>query len=437
MRVDVVEHFADRTRTFSGPEREVCADLLAAYPWLRVKLGPHAAANNLVTELNHAQAFSAGFHDGLDDIEISMNKSESRYDWLKAAEFVAGKPADPTEYRRARVRNPEDDLAAALDACGLGPNDAAAVRGVATVDTAAEHPGEPPATADKDAAVLPGVPGSGPAAEQVGRAFKAGRVEPIKLGGRHSKGTLLAVDPETHHRWILKPGSGKQNPSRGDSESGASQSKREAAYYACAESLGLQDHIAETRLLLIDGDEYAAVAMVSEDYEDLKKLTAADPTGAKRLLSTYLVDGTTHKWAYMDYILGNVDSHAGNVMVRTSDAGLYLIDHGSAFAGDAFAPATDPDVFTPAYLRLLTADPGKWSQLTPGQRYREMPRLQEGVAGQVAGWIKDVKGDELVGAFSTFGIEWGPVIQRVDRVAHAVLTGTPGDLAVNAAWTLP
>ncbi len=38
-------------------------------------------------------------------------------------------------------------------------------------------------------------------------AFKDGNVRPIKLNGKHSKGTAIAYDDDTRTTWLLKPGS--------------------------------------------------------------------------------------------------------------------------------------------------------------------------------------------------------------------------------------
>jgi hypothetical protein len=280
--------------------------------------------------------------------------------------------------------------------------------------------------------ILATTPSSEPAAAAVARAFKEKTVRDIKLGGKHSNGTLLARDPESYSTLLLKPGAGPQNPASGDREDPSSQSKREAAFYAVARLWGLADHVPEAHVILIDGREYAALRMLGHDYQDLNKLRAADPGLPPRLFRLFLHDGSLHKWAAMDYILGNVDRNGGNVMARGDE--IQLIDHGSAFAGPDFDPARDQYTFVPYYLRAMTGE--GFEKLTPPEKMRALPRLHPTEAEKLGKWLDHLDPELLAQTLQPYGIDPGPEQARLQRLKDEARHAA-ADLVINAAWTIP
>lgn len=227
-------------------------------------------------------------------------------------------------------------------------------------------------------------------------------------------------------------GGASPGPQAGVNESGASQAKREAAFYAVAQAWGLAEYFPEAHLLLIGGREYAALKLLGTSYEDLNAVRAADPGAPRRLFLLFRPDGTLHKWAALDAILGNADRNAGNVMVRGDK--VKLIDHGSAFAGTGFAPATDRNTFVPYYLRALA--PSNFSQLAPHDRLHALPRLSTAAEPAFRAWLEALDPEGLAATLHRYGIDAGPAVARLHAL-RASAGHMAADLAVNSFWTLP
>ena len=220
-------------------------------------------------------------------------------------------------------------------------------------------------------------------------------------------------------------------PQAGVTESGASQAKREAAFYAVAQAWGLAEYLPECHLLLIGGREYAALKLLGSSYEDLNAVRARDPGAPRRLFLVFRPDGTLHRWAALDAILGNVDRNAGNLMVRGDE--VKLIDHGSAFAGTGFAPATDKNTFVPYYLRALA--PSDFNQLAPADKLRALPRISGDSAKNLNNWLSSLDEEGLARILHRFGIEAKPSVERL-RSLKGALAYQPADLAINSFWVL-
>jgi hypothetical protein len=355
-------------------------------------------------------------------------------DLYRAAEFMAGCSSDETFSRSAAIRHDGDVEAQALAAHGLEVTDQnrKTLRGIAQAMSKKLSKAEiEPEGKIKISEVVAVTPDSEPFAEIVRRAAKSGDAESVKLGGKHSKGTAAVKDPETSRMLLLKPGSGGQNPAAGEDQSAASQSKREAAFYAAAAVFGLQNFLPEAHLLIVDGIETAALHLLPIPYRNLNQLKKQDPHGPRRLLSIYLGDGDIHKWATMDYVLGNVDRNGGNVMTAGSE--VKLIDHGSTFAGDDFDPKDDVSTFVPVYLRAMVDI--DWVASTPGQRYASLPRIHDKVANALASWLVAIPGEQITTAAGRFGVDTAPCLARLEKLKTDVTMMAP-DLAINAAWTL-
>jgi hypothetical protein len=440
MRLTVVDHFNDGLRRyFDGDEAEVAKAVGHAYPWLVRKFGPGAPLAALIEALDRSQAYSAVSSDA--DLRlVDLGKSESIVAAmlgtnaaleraLEAARFLASAPPPSPEALRAALRAADEDPEmAALIAVGLDPSPSGlkALRGVLSAT--------PLRKSEKVALreIVPATEDGEKFAAAVARAAEGEQVEPIVLGGKHSDGTMVARDPETGRAYLLKPGSGPQNPAAGENEVAASQSKREAAFSALARLWGLGDFVPEAHLLLIDGREYAAMQLLGHDFKNFNQIKASDPGLPRRTFTLYLADGMLHKWAILDYVAGQVDRNAGNVMARGDE--VKLIDAGSAFAGDDFSPATDRSTFVPYYLRALAPD--DFQSLSPQQAHAALPRLHGTSDEALKAWLLALDPAALAAPLARYGIDPGPAERRLAALQGAA-RHTAADAAVNAAWTVP
>lgn len=444
MRICVFDHHeGDRRRDFEGDEEELRRVVLHHYPWLVAKMGAHAPLEVLVAALNRAQAHSAvvlpdgeadlvlkdfGKAEGPSPTVAAMLGHDARLEaCLAAARFLAGADAeaDPLAVRRALWEADGDPEAAALRAYGLTPDYRETLKTVVALDKA--EPEAPPQVSD----VVPATDAGSAFAEAVQRAFKGGGVQVVHLGGKHSAGSLVAKDPDHHVSYLLKPGAGPQNPAAGLGEEVASQSKREAASWDLAQAWGLGAALPEAHLLLLDGREYAAMKLLGRDYQDMNHLRVTDPALPRRLFHLYLHSGALHQWGVLDYVLGNADRNAGNVMARGEE--VKLIDQGSAWAGQAFAPATDRYTFVPYYLRAFAGE--DFPQLPPERKYQALPRAS-GRAADLARWLEGLDPAAITTAAHRYGLDPSAAVARLQHLKQAA-KDVPADLAVNAAWTLP
>jgi hypothetical protein len=266
LQVQVTRHHERQKKDlYEGSDDDVRHQLLIAHPFLASKFGYQAPLPALLAGLNACQAFSAIVpeHGSMFKAELPSREalraqlgSDPELDrCLAAASFLAGKEPDESALQEAAVEHDGDVEAVALAACDLHVNEANrdALRGIlgASMAKSEEAIEGPEDVKDVQAAT----PDGEEYADLVRRAAKAGEIVSINLGtGKHSAGTALARDPETHRSILLKPGSGNLSPAMGVRESEASQSKREAAFYAGAKAMGLGHFVSEAHLLLVDGD---------------------------------------------------------------------------------------------------------------------------------------------------------------------------------------
>jgi hypothetical protein len=446
MKVTVIEyHNAGTRRVFEGEGQDIVQDLLGSYPWLLSTVHGDKELENLVAALDASQAYTALIGDS----DINLIKSEQfggdsvvdqflgqHVKWeklLAAASFLSGKTPSVQDVRRALVLDEEDLEAGALHACGMDATKAnlEALQSIlaASLNKSESEPDEKPVEIKE---VVPVTQDAIPFAEGVIRAGKEGAIFTVRLGtGKHVKGTMLAWDSSNDKRYLLKLGSGAQNPAAGMSDSGVSQSKREVAFSQIARAWGLGEYVPEAYLLLIDGKEYAAMKMLPLGYKNLNTLRSNDITLPKRLFMLFLPDGTLAKWATLDYVLGNVDSHSGNVMCQGDR--VYLIDHGSAFAGKSFSPATDPYTFVPVYLRSLC--PANFKRMSQGDKLKVLPRVNEEQARKLGDWIKSLDEKVLAELCYKYGIDPAPEIDRLNSLKSMCGFMAP-DLAINSCWVL-
>lgn len=454
MRVKVTQHHsAGREDVHEGTPEQVRRSLLAAHPFVISRVGYHAPLPAVMAALNSCQAFTVRadtahgsdlgknmtpqlvgvYNDALGD-QVGSHGEVDRL--VAAAAFVAGvQDPSPEEIAAAFATHDDDPEVAALAAAGLEPTEEnlRALRGV----LAASKPlrkAEPPSPVHlKELHAL--APDADAFVQELQRASAADAVFPVSLGGKHSKGTLLSYDPEHHGRLILKPGSGRQNPSAGARQDPASQAVREAAFWAASEQVfGLADLVPECHLVAYDDHpQVAAIRALSfKNYKNGNALRREGSDKPRRALSAFLPDGSLHKWATMDFVLGNVDRHSGNVMFGVG-GDAWLIDHGSAFAGSHFDPAHDPRTFTPFYLRVFA--PQGFKVMSPEERLKALPRLHADQAFSLGQWLSQLDSAKLEEVLLRYGVDPKPSVHRLRRLQDDCRM-MAADLAVNAAWCI-
>jgi hypothetical protein len=442
MRVKIFNHYTETSKVLEGQSQHLVNELLRLYPWLH--RSDDKDLKSLVARLNHDQAYDVAVEG-----EEPMAKAEGRnlhgqgevvaammgyhHKLLRAMDAVrflsGGAPVPADKVRQALWEADGDAEEAALLAAGMevsGPN-LKALRAIQDMADAKKAEAEPV----QAQSVEPGHPDAADTADTVLRAFRDHFVLPVELGGKHSKGSLLARDQDTGETWLLKPGSGGQTPAAGAKQDPSSQSRREAAFWHMADAWHLGDSIPRADLLIIDGKEYAAIHLLPWTYNVLDKLKKDDPGLPRNLLADYMKRGVLHRWAVLDFVLGNPDRHANNLMVKDGD--VKLIDHGSAMAGEGFDPAHDRYSFTPYYLRAWA--PGKFSQLGADEKLKYMPRLDRQAEENFKGWLDGLHATDLDRILYRYGVNPGPAKERLAKL-KALATGKAADQAINEAWVI-
>lgn len=440
MQVTVYNYLNNDKEAYEGSDLEVKAAIFKDHPYLLHLLGWDTSIESLVHTLDKSQMFSAVVSSIIlakkevvkeGNAQI-FNKDLYLESLRSACEFLSGIKVDDLVVRQALLANDGDEKAAMLEAHGLEPLKANldALDAVLVVSFGkSEVVNDAPVFFNKVEAFNE----SGTDyASMVERASKASEINEINFGvGKHSKGTLLAKDPETHLSLILKPGSGRQNPALGEKQEPASQSAREAAFYSVASAWGLGKYLPECHLLIADGKEYVAMQFLRNQWINGSDLKAEDPNKANRLLYLYLTDGTVHKWAAMDYILGNPDRNMQNLMFCGPE--VRLIDHGSALAGIDFKPATDKYSFVPYYLRVFCR--GDFSKMTSSEKLQSLPRVGAGVEKELNEWLQKLDLDILRKLLIGYNIDPVPELARLESLKFACGI-QPTDLAINSAWVV-
>lgn len=347
-----------------------------------------------------------------------------------AAQFLTGKPELSLADVRRALYDQEDFLGAAIQAYGLTDNEEtrASLKAVMTIGFKKSEKDSIPKGKD----IVAGTSEAEDAAKAIKSAFEQGHVRVANLDGKHSKGSLIARDTEGDHTYLLKPGSGGQSTAAGASDERASQSRREAAFWQIAESWGLGESIPRCDLLLIDGREYACIQMLPLSWRGLQKRQEKDPAAGIPALRQYLSTGILHKWAVLDGILGQPDRHSDNLMISQDGQLIGLIDHGSAFAGDAFDPAFDRNSFVPYYLRAFA--PKGFNRLPVEEKLAKMPVVNEAVDLELKDWFKNIHADRLEMIMLRFGIDPGPTMRRFAKFKLMAAKSTNFSTEINKFW---
>jgi hypothetical protein len=378
----------------------------------------HKSESNLLHGANNAHT-----------VQAMLGFSPARQSAFAAARFLAaGNVASLEQIRRALWEQDGDVERAALQAYGLPTDEktVASLRAVMAVENLRKDEDEP--ELPKANTIQPGVPTATETAVQVRRAFDTLNVEYVKLPGKHSAGSMIAKDPESKTTFILKPGSGGQSPAAGASEDPSSQSRREAAYSAVARQWGVAD-VPQADLLLIDGKEYAALHMLGYNYQSAEKAREQNANMVRDAFEKVAATPTLFKWATLDFVLGNPDRHAQNIMVD-KHGHIRLIDHGSAFAGPSFSPAHDKNSFVPYYLRFRYG--GNFNTLPMKGKMEAMPRLNQEQERAFKLWLEQIDKHRLTQTLQSYGINPKPALARLAQLQ--LNEGEPADVTVNRAW---
>lgn len=165
-----------------------------------------------------------------------------------------------------------------------------------------------------------------------------------------------------------------------------STAHKEVAYFNCSRFFGLSHMVPECAGDQQEGKFYS----VAEWKHGAQPYDPRDREHYQGLVD----DGTVHKAAVMNMLLGNVDRHGGNWLVK--DHQLLLIDNGFAFGynGGARLPGSGGQIKsrTPRYLRLLLDDdPGdlEESDFQAAISAVETPE-------HIANWVKSLSEDRLM-----------------------------------------
>ncbi len=266
-------------------------------------------------------------------------------------------------------------------------------------------------------------------ADAIQRAADGGYINAVKLNGKHSKGTMLAKDPQTKKVYLLKPGSGKNSPARGVSEIAATQSEREAAFWHVADAWGIGDAFPRADLILVNNHQTAAMELLGITYRNLGSKKREDPNLPARILEPYRQNATLFKWSLIDYVLGNPDRHSQNMMVDPDDRQVKLIDHGSALAGKSFDPSEDDNSFIPFYLRAWTNQ--KFKDMQPHLRLRYMPGLNPRAEQVFDEWVARLNEDTMAEILTDYNVDPSPALERL-----SIIRAMPGPkwLVLNKLW---
>jgi hypothetical protein len=262
-------------------------------------------------------------------------------------------------------------------------------------------------------------------------AFYKNLVHHINLNGKHSSGTLVAKDPLTKDKYLIKPGSGDLSPAKGVDDYDYSQSKREAVFWHIASAVGLGEFYPKCEAIYIEDVLAAVFKMLPDYYQNFGDFVKDNKHLTREVLTPYLVSGDLHKWAILDYVLGNTDRHSQNIMIDTHDnKTLKLIDHGSALAGENFDPAFDSKSYIPFYLRAFSAQ-RKFHPLSPEERYQKMPRCGRAGEKTLDKWLRGINTSELEGVFTSYNVEPRVFLTRLRKL---VLSDAPKDALINAIF---
>jgi len=406
----------------SGPKQEALKERLQAV---------HRPTKKFEEELPEWLEFQKDHEDTSYNVyEDMLGMSPREEAYLKAVKFLASQEPDVDLFRQ-RMVDDADMEEAALNSVGLEADENNRKALLAVLEINDHSLGK--SLLDNVHEVEALMPDGGEVADGIRRGFGADTEKPLQLSGKHSKGAMAVRDPKTQQTYLIKPGSGKQSPARGARQEAASQSRREAAFWHVANHWGLGSRLPRADLLLLDGKEVACLHLLPANWKNLEKLKRRDGAMPFKVLDKYRQTGELHRWAVLDFILGNPDRHGQNLMVGPAKDNFHvaLIDHGSAFAGSDFDPASDPNSFIPYYLRAWQAS--SWKELDAEGRLKAMPMISRNLDDELKEWVNRLHADDLEQILTRYGIDPKPSVERLAKV-KSLLTADNMSAAVNRLW---
>ena len=474
MLINIINLNTEEVIPFRGTGEQIAQELLREFPWLAkykkktfedvvssltnsqnyalqvvndqdpplkkaVKESPNGFADGLQAVGQVAgSCFAQGEYNGLAGRQIvgqnygmathQLGTREALDHALQAACYMSDKaPPSDADIQTAWVASEEDVWVAALKAYGIEVTEEN-LKLLKEISNSQLTKNEEIGPA-KPQVILAATPLDEKVAHIVHEAFDNDMCMSVKLGGKHTSGMFLAHDEDTKSNWLIKPGSGRQNPAAGLAEESTSQSQREAAFYRLACILKLESYVPETRLILLDGKRMAAIKLVPWSYKKAQDLRKLDSIGTQRLFYSFLDKGELFKWAVLDYISGNVDRHGGNVLLNGMD--LKLIDHGSAFSGYAFDPVHDKSTFFPWYFRVFSSL--DFNKISAKDREAAVPGLTQYAEQDLRNWFIGIDPTEIEGCLLQYGVDPQPVVDRFLSLKTAA-QHEPLYQAVKNAW---
>jgi hypothetical protein len=299
---------------------------------------------------------------------------------FEAARWLFGATADPAAERQALVAAGGDSVKAALVAAGHPdtPDNRRSVS--AWMRAVARKPAELGQIDAKTAT------GDEPAAAEVDEAARSGAIR------RAARDVLVAQGPAG--AWLLRP---------------TDRAGRGAAFWEVARSWGLGHFVPQACAVTLDGEPYLAERPTPSRYSPLD---SREGRNAPRMaLLAALSDGSLHRLAILDYVLGNPDRHAGTVLVDDRGGVLLAKNEGSLGAFEV-----SPEVFRPAYMTAW----GRWPEVGAAE-------------SALAAWLTGLRDEVLRSACAKRGIDFGPCLVRLERLrAEAARIGA--NEAIRQAW---
>lgn len=444
MRVYVTNHQTDKTWMFEGTPQHIEEQLYFEFPWLRFPVEDRGDLQGVLEQLDSTAAYEVETEDPVQSMEkaegdhkidqanaaVQLGFEPAREPAFRAAKFLSGgKQITPDEERAALYQEDGNIERAAMYAYGIDPSEAN-VKALHAVMVMGDFEKAEPMALHADS-VVAAHPEGEDVAEAIRNAFGDSFVFKVAMGGKHSSGSMLAYDNKTKSAWLLKSGSGGAGAAAGSQQDPSDPNAREAAFYHIAKEWGVWGSFPRAEQVIIDGKSYSALALLPSSYETLDKKDRDEPGTARKVLAPYLHDGDLHKWAVLDYVLGNPDRHGQNVMVDGDD--VRLIDHGSAFAGPAFDPANDKKSFVPYYLRAWAPQGQSYNQLPVEDKLKWLPRVPESVEKHLRAWLGSLTPGVLEAICSRYGIDAQFDLARLAKLKEAA-AAAPVDAAVNALW---
>lgn len=343
------------------------------------------------------------------DAVLTAGGSMGMDDVFEAARLLSGGPSCGEDRKRQALIIFEDPENAALHAYGLPMTDEVkrGLRGLMYGFTLRKN--------EANTVVQPANNQANEVAALIQEGISSGSYRNATLG-QNSKNALVVKVPEKDRSFLLKFGFDSLSPAAGVTEEDASQPEREAAFYHAAKLMGIDSHIPETELVLVNNEQAAAVSIL-KGYVSAEKVRQTEGIDyLSYLLLPYLRNGRLHQWAAMDYILGNPDRHGGNILIGPNDE-IALIDHGSAFAGASFQPATDPNSFIPFYLRAFSYN--GFTSANPAERLRRLPVVDRQTEEVLKAWVDSISDIALSNVCGDYNIDPSETLERLYRLKAA------------------